>query len=75
MLIDEMAKTTRYYKEDPKGVSIVCKAMEDMRNETAERTTLENFKSLMETMKMTAQQAVDALKIPLDKQSNYIAKL
>ena len=49
--------------------------MEDMRNETAERTTLENLKSLMETMKMTAQQAVDALKIPLDKQSNYIAKL
>ena len=53
----------------------MCKAMEDMRNETAERTTLENLKSLMETMKMTAQQAVDALKIPLDKQSNYIAKL
>ena len=75
MLIDEMAKTTRYYKEDPKGVSIVCKAMEDMRNEAVERNTVELLKNLMETMKMTAQQAVDALKIPLDKQSNYIAKL
>ncbi len=75
MLIDEMAKTTRYYKEDPKGVSIVCKAMEDMRNEAVERNTVELLKNLMESMKWTAKQALDALQIPLDKQGSYIAKL
>ncbi len=30
-----MAERTRYLKEDPKGVQEMCKAMEDMRNETA----------------------------------------
>ena len=75
MLIDEMAKTSRYYKMDPKGVSIMCKAMEDMRNEAIERNTIELLKNLMETMKLTAQQAMDALKVPLDKQKSYIAKL
>jgi len=29
---------------------------------------LENIRSLMETMKLTAQQAMDALKVPADKQ-------
>lgn len=53
----------------------MCKAMEDMRNETAERTKIEDLKNLMETLKLTAQQAVDALKIPMDQQSSYIAKL
>ena len=49
--------------------------MEDMRNETAEKTTIENLKSLMQTLKFTAQQAMDALQIPLDKRNSYIAKL
>ena len=70
-----LADRVRYFKEDEKGVTVMCKAMEDMRNEAVERNTVELLKNLMETMKMTAQQAVDALKIPLDKQSNYIAKL
>ena len=54
MLIDELAKTTKYYKEDPKGMSIVCKAMEDMRNEAAKKTTIKNLKRLMQTLKLTA---------------------
>lgn len=30
-----LAEQTRYYKENPEGVSEMCKVMEDMRNETA----------------------------------------
>ena len=29
-----MAERTRYLKENPEGVRIMCKAMEDMRTET-----------------------------------------
>jgi flagellar biosynthesis/type III secretory pathway protein FliH len=32
---------------------------------------LSAIKSLMDTMKLTAQQAMDALKIPLSEQKNY----
>lgn len=33
MYFDLMAERTRFYKKDPKGVSHMCKLMEDMRND------------------------------------------
>ena len=33
-----LAKKVRFYKEDEKGVAIMCKAMEEMRNETNRET-------------------------------------
>jgi len=41
----------------------------------AENTTLQNIKNLMDSMKWTAQQAMDALKIPKNDQARYIAML
>lgn len=37
MYFSEMAERTRYLKENPKGVSEMCKVMEDMRNEAEAR--------------------------------------
>ena len=37
----------------------------------AKKTLLENIRSLMETLNLTAQQAMDALKVPADKQAEY----
>ena len=34
MNFELLASRTKYLKEDPKGVSEMCKAMEDMRNES-----------------------------------------
>lgn len=34
MIFPLMAEKTRYLKENPKGVSEVCKQMEDLRNES-----------------------------------------
>lgn len=34
MIFDLMAERTRYLKENPKGVSEMCRIMEDMRNES-----------------------------------------
>lgn len=53
----------------------MCKAMEEMRDETKDRTIVENIKSPMSTLKLSAQQAVDALQIPADQQDKYLAKL
>ena len=75
MLNEDLASRTRYFKEDPEGVRYMCKAMEDMRNETKDNTIIENIRSLMDTVKWTAQQAMDALKIPVDEQSKYLSKL
>lgn len=83
MFINELAERTRYFKENPEGVEYMCKAMEDMRNEALERglergkeeKLVENLKSLMITLKLTAQQALDALQVPMDQQSKYLSRL
>ena len=41
-MIDELlAAKTKYYKETEEGVAIVCKVIEDMRNDTSVRTYVE----------------------------------
>ncbi|MCC8152335.1 MAG: hypothetical protein LIO96_13070 [Lachnospiraceae bacterium] len=40
-----------------------------------ERTTVKNIKSVMETMKLTAEQAMEALRIPATEQEKYFTML
>ena len=42
------------------------------REEGREETTLNSVRNLMETLKLTAEQAMDALKIPDDDRKKYI---
>ena len=50
-----------------------------LRDESIQRgidqTRIESIKSIMETLKLTAQQAMDALKIPKGEQGKYMARL
>lgn len=41
MKIKELAEKTRYYKQTPEGVSHMCKAIEDMRNEAAKLNSIQ----------------------------------
>lgn len=75
MHYDILASRARYFKENPKGVSEMCKAMEDMRNEALERgrtegrveghlnSLVESVRSLKQTLGFSDQQARDALGI------------
>ena len=47
--------------------------MEDLQNEAKKETLLDNIRSLMETLNLTAKQAMDTLKVPVDKQKEYAA--
>ena len=74
-----LAERSRYFKEDPKGVSEMCKAMEDMRNEALEigrvrgleegrteghlNTLIDSVRSLKAKLGLTDQQVKDALNI------------
>lgn len=42
----DIAEATRYYKESPKGVDIMCKAMEDMRN----KVRVNDIKRIMDSL-------------------------
>ena len=79
MNFELMKDTTRYYKEDPKGVEIMCRAFEEVREEGIaqgkEQTQIEIIKNIMETMKVSAQQAMDMIKISAADQEKITMKL
>ena len=57
----------------------MCKVLEDMRNESAregakiaeEQTTVKHIKEIMTNLKLTVEQAMDALSIPQAKRATY----
>jgi predicted HTH domain antitoxin len=49
MYIKQFADKTRFFKETPEGVSQMCKAIEDMRNEAE---TIKSIKIAIEFIKM-----------------------
>ena len=75
----DLADKTRYFKETEEGVETVCKVMEDMRNETRVETTHENnisaIQKMMKTLKLTVEQAMDVLEIPISERGFYKEKL
>lgn len=79
MFTPMMAEKTRFLKTDPKGVEIMCKIMEDLREESIrrgiEQTRLESIKNIMEGLKCTATQAMTLLKIPASEQPKYLSML
>ncbi len=62
-------------KEIEEEVLEVCNLGMAVESAGAEKTMIKNIKNLMESMKWTAQQAMDALKIPKNDQAKYAAKL
>ena len=78
-----LKETARYYKEDPKGVLIMCRAFEEVRQEGIEQgleqgiemTRLNSIRNLMENLKISAQQAMDLIGVPNGEQAELAAKI
>lgn len=64
MLCPEMASRTRALKDTQKGRDSMCKAMEDALNLERDRTTARDVINLMDSLSITVDQAIAALKIP-----------
>jgi hypothetical protein len=60
MYYSSLADKVRYYKQDEKGVAVMCKVMEDMRNETIERERIE-----------IAMDMIKEGELPLEKIAKY----
>ncbi len=73
----QLAERVSFLKDNKREVKKMCKIMEDLQNEARDEgkkeTLLDNIRSLMETLNLTAKQAMDALKVPADKQKEYVA--
>ena len=78
-----LAERSRYFKENPKGVSEMCKAMEDMRNEALEQgraegrlnSLAESVRNLKEKLGFTDQQAKDTLNITNEEWESIAVKV
>jgi hypothetical protein len=68
MLLTEYneAETMELFKQD---------GIKEGRREGIEQNRIESIKNIMESFKVTAQQAMEALKIPVADQAKYLAKL
>ena len=79
MYSEVLAERARFFKEDEKGVTTMCRIMEELYNEgVAEGKTeerLKNIKNLILSLGLTAEAAMDALKISKDEQAKYLALL
>ena len=70
-----LAERTRFFKRSPEGRRIMCEVMEHLRDESIERTRLEDIKNIMKKLGYTIQQAMDLLDIPAAEQDKYLTKL
>jgi hypothetical protein len=79
MSFDLLKSVTKYYKENPEGVKIMCRAFEETRNEAfskgREQERIDSIRNIMDSMNISADQAMTALKIPPEDQAKYLAKL
>lgn len=63
MKFELLRDATRYYKENPKGVEIMCRAFEETRNEKA----IQIAKNLIAMGQMSLEMIAQATELPLEK--------
>ena len=67
MNYEELADKVRYFKEDERGVTAMCKAMEDMRNEAVERDRIENALTMIKDGNLSLEKISEYTKLAMDK--------
>ena len=68
MYYDELVERVRFFKEDKEGISIMCKAMEDMRNESLQEGVKEGKK---EEKRLTVHRMLADGYLALEKIAEY----
>ena len=71
MYYDELAERVQFSKEDREGISIMCKAMEDMRNESLQQGKKEEKRltvlRMLEIGKYALEEIAEIAALPLDE--------
>ena len=70
MNFELLKSATRYYKENPEGVEIMCKAFEKTRNEKAIRIA----KNMIEKGKYDLEEIAEVTELPLEKVQELAGK-
>ena len=57
----------RYFKETEEGVETMCKAFDDLREETEMKTRIENARKMLANGKFSLDDIVECSGLPLEK--------
>jgi len=75
MKIKELADKTRFFKETPEGVSIMCKAIEDMRNEAEKLKSYQIALNLLKRGKETFEEIAEDSGLTLEEVTELAAQI
>ena len=75
MHYDLMAERTKYLKENPEGVNIMCKAMEEMRNHASEEKAIAIAKNLLKIGSLSYEEIAKATELTLAKVQELAGQL
>ena len=67
MNFELMAERTRYLKENPKGVSEMCKVIEDMRKEERKEERIEIAKNMLLDGILSLEKIAEYARLPIDE--------
>lgn len=62
-----LADRVRYFKEDEKGVATMCKAMEEMRNETAHEKAVQIAKRMLKSGKLSYEEIAEFAELTVEE--------
>ena len=66
MNYEALAEKARYFKQDEKGVAVMCKIMENMRNEAVQNKAKKTAVHLIKSGKMSLEEIAEATELSLD---------
>lgn len=66
MNYETLAEKARCFEQDEKGVAVMCKIMEDMRNEAAQNKAKKTAVHLIKSGKMSLEEIAEATELSLD---------
>lgn len=69
-----LADRVRYFKEDAKGAAVMCKAMEDMRNEAAKEQAIRVARKMLKAGKFSYEEIAEYSDLTVDEVKELAAK-
>ncbi len=67
MYFSQLAAKMRYFKEDEKGVEVMCRVMEEMRNETELATRIDNALEMINDGQLSFEKIAQYSGLSLEK--------
>ena len=62
-----MAQRVRYFKEDTKGVTNMCRAIEEMRAETAHEKAVQIAQNMLQWKKLSYEEIAEAVELSVEE--------